>query len=340
MRFSIIIPVYNVEQYIGKCMETVMNQTFRDYEVIVVDDESPDGSMDIVQKYSDAYPGMIRIIHQKNTRQGGARNNGVQHARGEYLLFVDSDDYVAPDMLERVAARLEQQPCDILLFRYAQVTEQGKLLPTEVHDGLGPGVYSPRQNREVVFLATGPVCKAFRRAFYLETGIQFPKHLLYEDSITRLFYAMAESIVVCDDVLYYYVQSSNSSIRRGVSIQMLDILTMTNVTLDAFQSRGLYEPFREPLDCALIYGILYILDRISEEKPDHGLLLPMADYIREHFPDYGSNPYIGKTLRRALDYLCAHQFWKYHIRILVAGRWKEALLRLPPVEKLRQLRRS
>ena len=117
MRFSIIIPVYNVEKYIRKCMDTVMNQTFRDYEVIVVNDETPDNSMKIVQEYVDAFPGMIQVIHQKNTRQGGARNNGVTKARGEYLLFVDSDDYVATTMLETVDARLKANPCDVLVLR-------------------------------------------------------------------------------------------------------------------------------------------------------------------------------------------------------------------------------
>ena len=92
MRFSIIIPVYNVEKYIGKCMDTVMHQSFDDYEVIVVNDETPDNSMAIVQQYVDAFPGKIHVIHQKNTRQGGSRNRGVREAKGEYILFVDSDD--------------------------------------------------------------------------------------------------------------------------------------------------------------------------------------------------------------------------------------------------------
>ena len=114
MRFSIIIPVYNVEKYIEKCMASVMGQSFTDYEVIVVDDESPDNSMAVVERYAEEYPGKIRMIRQKNTRQGGARNHGVRYAKGDYLLFVDSDDYVHPDMLKTVDERLKQQPCDIL----------------------------------------------------------------------------------------------------------------------------------------------------------------------------------------------------------------------------------
>ena len=126
MRFSIIIPVYNVEKYIGRCMDTVMHQSFDDYEVIVVDDETPDNSMDIVRKYAEEFPGKIHMIRQKNTRQGGARNRGVTMARGEYILFVDSDDYVHTDMLRIVDERLRDHPCDILVFQHRPVTEQGE----------------------------------------------------------------------------------------------------------------------------------------------------------------------------------------------------------------------
>lgn len=339
MRFSIIIPVYNVEKYIDRCMDTVMHQTFEDYEVIVVNDETPDNSMAIVQNYVDAFPGKIQVIHQKNTRQGGARNNGVSRARGEYLLFVDSDDYVALNMLETADRHLRQNPCDILMFHYARVTEQGQLLSSAVFDGIEPGMYIPKRDKFVVNLPTGPVCKAFRREFYLDTQVQFPEKLLYEDSITRLFYAMASGIYVCGDVLYYYVQSPNSSIRRNISEKMLDILTMTDIVIEEFRKRNLYEPFRDHLECALIYGVLYILDLINAARPDHPMQRAFADYLTSRFPDYRNNPEIGKTLCKALDYLTGYEFRKYYYRILLAGRIKEKILSNPLAAKLNELRR-
>lgn len=339
MRFSIIIPVYNVEKYIRKCMDTVMNQTFRDYEVVVVNDETPDGSMEIVQEYVQAYPGMIQVIHQKNTRQGGARNNGVTKARGEYLLFVDSDDYVAPTMLETVDARLKEHPCDVLVFQNVPVTEQGEIIAEADNSVLAPGAYDPKKNPEVVMIPTGPTNKAFRRDFYLDTQMTFPEKLLYEDAITRLLYAMAGSVVICDDVLYYYVQSSNSSMRRSISEKMLDILAVTDIVIQEFRKHGKYEQFRAPLDCALIYGILHVLDYINSEQPDHPIQIPMSDYVKTRFPDYRENPCIGKTLCRALDYLVDRKFRKYHYRILVSARIKEGILALPVFVKLNDLRR-
>ena len=338
MRFSIIIPVYNVEKYIDRCLDTVMHQTFDDYEVIVVNDETPDNSMQIVQKYVDEFPGKIQVIHQKNTRQGGARNNGVSRAKGEYLLFVDSDDYVALNMLETLDAKLKEQPCDILGFRHITVTPEGKELYEYSDEFLKPGIYDPSENKEIVMLACQPWGKAFRCSFYVESKFLFPEKMLYEDAVTRVLYASAASVVLCEDKLYYYVQSPNSSIRRTISDKMLDILPMTDLVLCEFQKRGLYEKFREPLDCALIYGILYIANIISQTQPNHPFLTSMADYIREHFPDYKNNTCIGDTLCRALDYFTAYNFRKYHFRILFLSRIKENLLRIPAVKKLNEIR--
>ena len=337
MRFSIVIPVYNVEKYIGKCLDTVMHQTFDDYEVIIVNDETPDNSMQIVQKYVDEFPDKIRVYHQKNTRQGGARNNGVSHATGEYIIFVDSDDYVALNMLETVDAKLKANPCDILFFQYALVSERGALIPEVKHGSIPPGIYHPKQDKHMVLLSTGPVNKAFCREFYLKTQVQFPEKLLYEDSVTRLFYAMAETILVTDDVLYYYVQSSNSSIRQGISEKMLDILTVTDIVIDDFRRNGLYDIYKEPLEASLIYGILYILDIINSASTDHPLQVPMADYLRSHFPKYKENPYISKVLAKAMDYLLEYDFRKYHYRILIIGSIKERILMNPVLAKLNSL---
>ena len=338
MRFSIIVPVYNVEKYIDKCMYTLTHQTFDDYEVIVVNDETPDNSMQIVEKYAQAFPGKIRMFHQKNTRQGGARNNGVAQAKGEYIMFVDSDDYVAINMLETVNDRLTATPSDILVFRYAPVSEKGELLPEVRHNAIEPGVYHPRQDKTILLLATGPVNKVFRREFYVNAGVQFPEKLLYEDGVTRVFYAMAQTIEVCDDVLYYYVQSESSSMRREISEKMLDILPVTDIALQEFKKRGLYEDFREVLDCSLIYGILTILDYINDIQMDHPIQKPMAVYIADHFPNYRNNPYFSGTLCKALDYIVAYDFKKYHYRIRVAGKIKEQILRIPGVAKLNDMR--
>lgn len=337
MRFSIIIPVYNVERYIRRCMQTVMEQTFRDYEVIVVDDETPDNSMEIVEEFAEKYPGMVKIIHQKNTRQGGARNRGVQEAQGEYLLFVDSDDYVDTHMLEIIEGHLRREDCDILSFRYKAVTAGGRVLQ-EV-DGCSPpeGRYIPSKNKEILQLTVAPWLKAYRRSFYLATGYAFPEKLLYEDTTMRILYAKASSIVLVKDCLYYYVMSPNSSIRRKPSDKMLDILKVTDMLLEQFSADGLFEAFQEPLEACAIGGILYILNVISLADRKSTLQIPIAQYLSAHFPNYQDNPYLEKEQMKGMELILRQDFRGYYCLARVR-QIKDHLLGWTLIEKANELR--
>ena len=340
MRFSLIVPVYNVEKYIDKCMQSLAGQTFRDYEIIVVDDESPDGSMEIAEKYRAADPERFTILHQKNTRQGGARNNGVRHAKGEYLLFIDSDDYVSPRMLETVDGYLKQTPCDILAFGHIPVDDQGRSLPQEIGGDFPPGLYRPSENHRVVSLPGAPWGKAFRREFYVKTGFQFPEKVLYEDVTTRIVYAQAETILLCQDRLYYYVHRENSSMTQKLSRKNLDILKVTDLVKAEFQRLGLYDTFRQELEPALIYCVLCIVEIVSTVQWNHPLMKPLAEYLRDNFPDYGKNPNADPELLRVLNCLQTMDFKGYHYRFLLKNRFKERLLRMPLVARLNQLRKK
>ena len=335
MRFSIIIPVYNVEKYIDACMKSVMNQSFRDYEVIVVDDESPDGSMAIVERYAERYPDRLRIIHQKNTRQGGARNHGAALAEGEYLLFVDSDDYVSTEMLETVDRRLRENPCDVLMFCESAVTDDGRIHPAVFPEGFRPGTYIPGEHPEVVTLQVAPWGKAVRREFYQKLGFRFPEKVLYEDGVTRLLYASAEAMVLCEDVLYFYRIRENSTMRQNITPKMRDILTVSDLVLEQFRRESLYETFREPLEMSLIYSILNVLEKINESDRNHPMQREFADYLTENFPQYAENSWVSPELRRELNCLKKHRFRWYYYRFLRFNRWKESLLKYPLLRRLR-----
>ncbi len=339
MRFSIIIPVYNVEKYIRRCMESIMNQTFRDYEVIVVDDESPDNSMRIVEEFAENFPGMITMIHQKNTRQGGARNRGVREAKGEYILFVDSDDYVSETMLEVVDAKLRETPCDILVFQHMIVTEEGKKIGMGDFGSLLPGTYAPRTNKEVLTLSCEPWKKAYLRSFYLESRFEFPEKILYEDAVTRVLYAKASQIVICSECLYYYVHRAGSSIRQKLSERMLDILKVTDLTVDMLRKDGLYDHFQDVMESALIGGIVYILEVVNESDPLSPMQNAMMDYIADNFPGNAENTYLDVDIRRNWEMLENRKFMQYHYRVIQVRKLKRALLRWSAVEKMNQLRK-
>lgn len=124
-RISIIVPIYNVERYIRKCLDSLLSQdlTFEEYEVILVDDGSPDGCPEICDYYASQYRN-IKVIHQKNGGLGAARNRGLRIAKGKYIQFVDSDDFLEPNVLGTLIQKVEKDDLDVLRFNYQNVNEQ------------------------------------------------------------------------------------------------------------------------------------------------------------------------------------------------------------------------
>ena len=114
-KVSVIIPVYNVEKYLGPCLDSILGQTLNNIEVICVDDGSTDRSLEILREY-EKRDARVKVLTQPNTNAGAARNKGIQQARGEYLSFLDSDDHFDPTMLEKCAARMDQDRSDVLVF--------------------------------------------------------------------------------------------------------------------------------------------------------------------------------------------------------------------------------
>ena len=117
MKFSVVIPVYNVKEYLERCVTSVLNQPCADYEMILVDDGSTDGSGALCDRLALRSP-KIRVIHQKNGGLGAARNTGIEHALGDYLVFIDSDDYIDASMLPDLAAKIDETHADIITFGF------------------------------------------------------------------------------------------------------------------------------------------------------------------------------------------------------------------------------
>lgn len=122
---SIIVPLYNSEKYLPKCLDSLLNQDIPavDYEIILVNDGSPDGSLKLAEEYASRYPNII-VLSQTNKGTSGARNTGIRHATGEYLYFVDPDDYILKNSLKEPLARMDEESLDVLRFGYTEVDEQ------------------------------------------------------------------------------------------------------------------------------------------------------------------------------------------------------------------------
>lgn len=220
---SIIVPMYNVEAYLPKCVDSILNQTHRNIEVILVDDESPDHCGEIADAYKKKDP-RVKVIHQKNKWLGGARNSGLKIAQGAYILFVDSDDYIRKDMCEQLLAYIGEHDVDIVVFDMYHVDRQGNIISTSSSPIEPHVVYQGAPGRSVLYdliIRTHTVnsaCRKFyRRTLLTENNLFFDEEIRYAEDYEfclRLF-PMVESYVYLDQPFYFYVQNDESIMNKA-----------------------------------------------------------------------------------------------------------------------------
>ena len=229
MILSIIIPVYNTEQYIKKCLESCLHQNEMEYEIIIIDDGSPDNSVDIVKQIA-ATKENVRIISQPNMGLSAARNVGLSLARGEYVWFVDSDDYIEDNCLKRICSYLRNK-IDILQLQYRKVYENGETnvdVPFYIIDGV--------KNGKDILLSGGLPAPAqfaiYRTEFLRKNKLEFYKGILHEDSEfkPRVTF-LAESIISDTEVCYNYLQRVSGSITSSFKFQNATsiLIVMNNI---------------------------------------------------------------------------------------------------------------
>lgn len=231
MLFSIIIPVYNVDRYIQACLDSVLGQTFSDWEAICVNDGSSDRSGAILEENA-AKDNRIRIINQSNAGTATARNTGLRAAQGDYIFFLDSDDWLEPDSLRILADRL--QGVDILCFsgkRYLESTGEylfADILPEKTYEK-GMDYYNENAllRRDFAFVCV--VLRVYNRGFLIRNGLFFDDDVSYEDNLwvpITLYYAQTVSVI--PDVLYLYRIREGSKMQEVSLRRKIDMLKVAN----------------------------------------------------------------------------------------------------------------
>lgn len=209
-RVSVIVPVYNVERYIDDCLLSLRAQTYHSLTIILVNDGSTDRSAD--RAYAHArIDGRIKIIEQENQGLGAARNTGLAHADGEFITFVDSDDFVSSSLLETLLAAQHESHSDIVSCRHLRITESASFLSLE--QGTDPKLTPRLSHYEKVlglFSSSVAWARLFRREILSEPHVNFPDHLPHEDLFFTYKLLRHCSHTVVEDQLYFWRQRVNS----------------------------------------------------------------------------------------------------------------------------------
>lgn len=219
IKVSVVVPIYNVEKYLPKCIDSILNQTLKDIEIILVDDESPDNCPQMIEEYAKVDDRIV-TIHQKNKWLGGARNAGLKVAKGKYVICLDADDYIAHNFCEKLFEFSENNNCDITLFAMNIVNDSGKITHiTSDKNKLfkNKKVFHGDEFGKIIF---PNLIKShnlnFNVSFFnrsiVDKGFLFDEDIRYAEDYEAALrvYKLANSVGYFDEPLYYYLQNDES----------------------------------------------------------------------------------------------------------------------------------
>lgn len=261
MQFSIIIPVYNVEKFLEKCLDSIVGQKFSDYEVILIDDGSQDKSGEICDVYAENYE-KITVYHIENHGVSHARNIGLQMAKGKYIWFIDSDDFIEAKALCNIYEILEKkQEPDLLVFDANVMDQENNIKQVITCNDLRKNNMNFRENRELVYLNTALWNKIYKRRIIFENNLRFSENItIAEDLLFNYIYILkCIKIEYEKKTLYNYIQRKNSAMQGAGRNR--DVLRAFDQLIEYYKKEDLYSIYKEEIQY-LIYYHIYLTSMI------------------------------------------------------------------------------
>ena len=321
-KVSIVMPLYNVEHCMERAIQSIFNQDYDNWELVLVDDGSPDKSGEIADRIQSEFPKKVISLHGENKGQGGARNKGVEYASGDYLIFVDSDDEIEPNLLSFCVERMEKEKAQVLVFEYSMLNPNGEVVKTAKN----PFNFSENKNlREdnSYLMLQGMACnKMFSLPFYKASGITFAEKVRYEDLLlsTEMLFK-ADKIIYSSKPLYRYYLSQNSAMRNTDIDRNRELFWIMDQMFEYFRENDAFDEYLQEL-CYLTIDNVYVASSLRLIRIDskHKMIKEFHNYLKTHFPNYRKNKYIG-----SLSPQYKLTFWLLEHRLYCAIRWLTSL---------------
>ena len=213
---SIIIPVYNSEKYISKCLDSLINQTYKDYELLIVNDGSTDNSQNIINEYKNKYPEIIVLKEQENLGVAVTRNNAIEEAKGKYIMFIDNDDFVDKDYVETFVKEIEKNDYDVILGGYRRPNKEGKIVKE---------LKLPQEDW-AKFMIFAPWARIYKREYLIKNDIKFLHINIGEDVFFNIqAMLISDKIKIIDYIGYnwfYNEQSVSNTKQKNINNLQID----------------------------------------------------------------------------------------------------------------------
>lgn len=292
-KVSIIVPVYGVEKYIDKCLDSLVKQSLKEIEIIVVNDGTKDNSQKIIDKYVKKYPEKIKSYIKENGGQGSARNYGLKKTTGEYIGYVDSDDFVEKDMYKKLYNKAKENNYDIVVCGNYNVSEDYQ------NKNIDAFINNYNTDLENIFFGKMAVWnKIYKRDILIKNKLEFKEKVWYEDLAFTLKAIMnSNTFAFIDEPLYDYLIREGSTMNNSNVQRNLEILDAFNDILSYIQHNKKEEYFNKieflAIDHIYISAIVRVLKADSDKNIKKETIEKLINYMNKNFPNYKSNKYIN-----------------------------------------------
>lgn len=291
VKVSVIVPAYNVEAYIEACLDSIVNQTLKEIEVIIINDGSTDGTKGKIETYQKQEPNKIKVIHKENEGQGKARNIGIDTACGEFVTFVDADDTIEHEMLEKMYEQVANQQADVILCDYYEIIQGKKVLKKAIPQKTN------NVKKDYIVSVAGPCNKLIRTKLLKDHNLRFLETGIYEDiAMIPLIGLYANQILYLEAPYYHYHIRQGSTMRqKEFNDKLLSIYTVMETLEKGFKQSNVYEEFQEELEYIYIRHLLYAgTGRFLEYKEGIDQVHKIVWIMKQQYPNWRKNPYYKK----------------------------------------------
>lgn len=307
-KVSVIVPVYNVEQYLRKCLDSLVNQTLKDIEIIIVDDGSEDASSHIAKEYEKQYSN-VKYYRKENGGLSDARNYGLKYATGKYIAFLDSDDYVDKTLYQKMYEKAKKEDSDMVECNFYWS------YPRKNKKDIGEKYYGKKQMLEKARVVAWN--KLYKKEIIDKAKVEFPKGLIYED--VEFFYKLVpyiENVSFVKEPLIYYVQRKKSIINTQDK-KTEDIFNILDNVLLYYKKNNLYDEYKEVLEFTymriLLCSSFKRICKIKNKTLRKDLLNKTWLYLYEKFPLCKENSILNRNLNAKKRYMLTVNRFTYRI---------------------------
>ncbi len=325
------------EGKLAYCLNSLVSQTIKDYEIIAVDDASTDNSLEILKDFERRFPDRFHAIcSEVNRHQGGAKNIGLKLAKGDWIGFIDSDDWITPDMYERLIGKAEETGADLVGCDYSLVSEHsmkvGQVVPNNKKEQCG--LLNKEKRKSLILDGGSLVVKIFRRSMILDNKLWFPEDIFYEDNaLGNSYLILARQFEYIEEPLYYYYQHSASTVHTISPKRCEDRMTAGRLMLREAKRHNFYEEFKPELEYS--FTLLFYINTLftymaGVEKTKYSFVKAMGKEMKQTFPDFEANPYYQERTHTEEKKLIGMQqkstflFMLYYKLLWAYRKWRKA----------------